>query len=254
MASRRSEHLICQCGLGYPRLAAGQLRSAVIYMSEQVALEQMKQLPTDGTMDGSVPSMTTIILFALATLILTASPGPGVIYVVTRKPRPRAPGRFRIYVWDRIRRNPLDGCRRYWRGRAAGRVYQQSHFSALLRYRLPDCAWHPALAPRRRAYRSGSRTNRADCCARFLDAIAQSQGSRICLSAPVFERVATYRPTGGGAWHCLSRYRGDSGRYIRDDRNGGVQPFSSPVCASETDQPVCRRNIHCAWCRSGRPG
>jgi len=28
--------------------------------------------------------MTTLILFALATLILTASPGPGVIYVVTR--------------------------------------------------------------------------------------------------------------------------------------------------------------------------
>jgi threonine/homoserine/homoserine lactone efflux protein len=31
-----------------------------------------------------VPSTTTLLLFALATLILTASPGPGVIYVVTR--------------------------------------------------------------------------------------------------------------------------------------------------------------------------
>lgn len=32
----------------------------------------------------SVPSVTTLILFALATLILTVSPGPGVIYVVSR--------------------------------------------------------------------------------------------------------------------------------------------------------------------------
>jgi len=31
-----------------------------------------------------MPSLTTIVLFALATLILTASPGPGVIYVVSR--------------------------------------------------------------------------------------------------------------------------------------------------------------------------
>ena len=31
-----------------------------------------------------MPTVTTIVLFALATLILTASPGPGVIYVVTR--------------------------------------------------------------------------------------------------------------------------------------------------------------------------
>jgi threonine/homoserine/homoserine lactone efflux protein len=31
-----------------------------------------------------VPSTTTVLLFALATLILTVSPGPGVIYVVTR--------------------------------------------------------------------------------------------------------------------------------------------------------------------------
>jgi threonine/homoserine/homoserine lactone efflux protein len=31
-----------------------------------------------------VPSVTTLLLFALATLILTASPGPGVIYVVSR--------------------------------------------------------------------------------------------------------------------------------------------------------------------------
>jgi threonine/homoserine/homoserine lactone efflux protein len=34
--------------------------------------------------DGFVPSVTTLLLFALATLILTASPGPGVIYVVSR--------------------------------------------------------------------------------------------------------------------------------------------------------------------------
>lgn len=31
-----------------------------------------------------MPSLTTLVLFALATLILTASPGPGVIYVVSR--------------------------------------------------------------------------------------------------------------------------------------------------------------------------
>ena len=31
-----------------------------------------------------MPSATTLLLFALATLILTASPGPGVIYVVSR--------------------------------------------------------------------------------------------------------------------------------------------------------------------------
>src|SRR5690242_13871790 len=31
-----------------------------------------------------MPSATTLVLFALATLILTASPGPGVIYVVSR--------------------------------------------------------------------------------------------------------------------------------------------------------------------------
>jgi threonine/homoserine/homoserine lactone efflux protein len=31
-----------------------------------------------------VPSVTTLLLFALATLILTASPGPGVLYVAAR--------------------------------------------------------------------------------------------------------------------------------------------------------------------------
>ena len=31
-----------------------------------------------------MPSLTTVMLFALATLILTASPGPGVLYVVAR--------------------------------------------------------------------------------------------------------------------------------------------------------------------------
>ena len=31
-----------------------------------------------------MPALTTLILFALATLILTVSPGPGVIYVVSR--------------------------------------------------------------------------------------------------------------------------------------------------------------------------
>ena len=35
-------------------------------------------------MDSSVPSLTTFLLFALATFLLTVSPGPGVLYVTAR--------------------------------------------------------------------------------------------------------------------------------------------------------------------------
>ena len=39
--------------------------------------------PRDG-LEALMPSTTTLLLFALATLLLTASPGPGVLYVVAR--------------------------------------------------------------------------------------------------------------------------------------------------------------------------
>src|SRR6184192_980595 len=166
--------------------------------------------------------LTTVLLFALATFLLTVSPGPGVLYVTARS---LAQGRragfasmFGIEFGEVV-----------WIAAAATGVAAllSASVTALdaLRFgcRLPRLPGHPALATGRRGDGAVARAARQDLPPGFRDAASQPEGRGVLrrVPAPVLEHLAGNRASGHGAGHRLHRDR-DRGRCgVRACRGGG---------------------------------
>jgi len=148
---------------------------------DEHTLAELRRIGHEQHHDHAMPGATTVLLFALATFLLTVSPGPGVLYVTARS---LAQGRRAGFAsmfgiefgeWcdrrrgDRRRRSPLHfgdsvGC------------------AALRRGGLPRLPRHSALATGRRGDGAAARAARKDLPPGFRDAAAQPEGGGVFIA------------------------------------------------------------------------
>ena len=199
-----------------------------------------------------MPGLTTVLLFALATFILTVSPGPGVLYVAARS---LAQGRragfasmfgieFGEVVWIAATATGV------------GAILSTSIAAiSVLRYTgLPHLPGNPALARGRRCACAAACADGANLRAGISHSAGQPEGGGVLrrVPTPVPEHGAANRSTGRRARRGLHRHRGCNRRHVRAVCSCGVAAVLAESNRSASNRSCGRWYLHRAWCGSRR--